>query len=684
MPDPGRQNESHPPRLGDLFDNLPTAGSQLPQPDHTPPPAGSRRAARQARQASGAIPVVSEREAQEAAAQRAAEQQFLAQQQAAAAQFAAQQQAAAEQFAAQQRAAQQAAAEQFAAQQFAAQQAAAEQYAAQQRAAQRAAAEQYAAQQAAQQQQPVAPPQTTPTPQPAPAGPVAPAGPRQTAVEQPRPVEPLAASDPAPRPPATPTITGPFSITVTGSQAIVEQQTASFPIMTVPAFQDADSASPAASAPEPAERGFPQSAAFEPEPARRPAAQQPAEQSPTPARTAAVHEEEADVLGGGGPGGPHEFDSLFVPEAHREPEKKKRGKGCLIALIVLLVILGGIAGAGAWVYNTYSDKINEVMGWGPSKDYEPGEATGEAFVTIKDGDTGQPISTALNAAGVTKTPSVFYDMLVQEGVSPTFYPGVYKLQKKMTADAALKALQDDANRMDNTASVPEGGQIKNFLPTVAESLDMPLEDLQAAVKNPADYGVKATSLEGWLFPAIYTFDPGSTAKDVIQKMVDRTRKSLADAGVAAGDEERVLTIASIVQREGRTGDFGKVSRVIDNRLQPDNTQTHGKLEMDSTAQYGYGLTHDGAVSSWPWKEVKADQNPWNTYAHQGLPSTPISSPNDAAIEAAQNPEPGTWYYFVTVNLDTGETVFSTTYQEQQAAEEKYKEWCKANPDGGCY
>ncbi|MFE6994696.1 endolytic transglycosylase MltG [Microbacterium sp. NPDC057659] len=643
MPDPGRQNESHPPRLSDLFDNLPTAGSQLPQPDRTPPPAGSRRAARQARQASGAIPVVSEQAAQEAAAQQAAHQQFLAQQEAAAARFAEQQRAAAEQFAAQQRAAQEAAA-------------------------------QLAAQQQVAQQQPTSAPQQA-APQPAAPVPDSAVQPRPAAVEQPQPVVPLSASEPARRAPEAPSITGPFAITVTGSQAIVEQQTASYPIMAVPAFQAAAASDPA---PEPEQQPTARTAAFEPEPARRPAPQERAARAPDPAPA------ESDPFGGGGSDGPNEFDSLFAAEADHEPAKKKRGKGCLISLIVLLAILGGIAGAGAWVYNTYSDKINEVMGWGPSKDYEPGQATGEAFVTIKDGDTGQPISTALNAAGVTKTPSVFYDMLVQKGVSPTFYPGVYKLQKKMTADAALKALQDDANRMENTASVPEGGQIKNFLPTVAESLDMPLADLQAAVKNPADYGVKATSLEGWLFPAVYTFDPGSTAKDVIQKMVDRTRTSLADAGVAAGDEERVLTIASIVQREGHTADFGKVSRVIDNRLQPGNTETHGKLEMDSTAQYGYGLTHDGAVSSWPWKAVKADQNPWNTYAHQGLPSTPISSPNDAAIKAAQNPEPGSWYYFVTVNLDTGETVFSSTYKEQQAAEEKYKAWCKANPDGGCY
>ena len=119
-------------------------------------------------------------------------------------------------------------------------------------------------------------------------------------------------------------------------------------------------------------------------------------------------------------------------------------------------------------------------------------------------------------------------------------------------------------------------------------------------------------------------------------------------------------------------------------LDPANDETHGLLQMDSTAQYGYGLSHEGPVSSWPWESVVSDQNPWNTYEHAGLPASPIANPSDAAIKAAQNPAEGPWFYFVTVNLDTGETVFSETYAEQQAAEAEYAKWCEANPESGCY
>jgi UPF0755 protein len=377
------------------------------------------------------------------------------------------------------------------------------------------------------------------------------------------------------------------------------------------------------------------------------------------------------VIGGG-------LDDLFVPhDDHVDARpKKKRRKGCLIALIIVLAIFGGIAAAGVWVANTYGDKISDALGWGESKDWEPGLATGEALVTIKQGDTGSPVSTALYEAGVTKTEDVFYDYIVEENLAVTFYPGVYRLQKKMTAEAALEALRDDANKMANAVSVSEGGTIVSSLPSMAETLGLPLADFEAAVQDPSAYGVDAPTLEGWLFPAVYEFDPGVTAPQVIQRMVDRTREALDGAGVPTEDAERILTIASIIQREGRLDDFAKVSRVIQNRLDIDM-----KLQMDSTAQYGYGSLHEGVVSS--SKEALEDDNDWNTYVRTGLPATPIASPSDAAIKAAMEPADGPWLYFVTINLATGETQFSETMAEHEQGIEKWREWCRANPDGGC-
>jgi UPF0755 protein len=384
------------------------------------------------------------------------------------------------------------------------------------------------------------------------------------------------------------------------------------------------------------------------------------------------------------------FEDLFIGTASTDavgavpPKKTKRQKRRRrwIALATVLVILAGIGAGGLYVWTANEDRIRSFMGWEEPKDFEAGQAHGEALVTIVDGDTGASISRSLATAGVTKTPGTFYDMLVATGQSPTFYPGVYKLQKEMTAAAALRALVDPASKLENSALLQEGLTEDVILQRLSDALKIPLADFTAAVKDPSVYGVRAKTLEGWLFPAMYTFAPGATATDVIKTMVARTVTSLDAAGVPAADRQRILTVASIIQREARSADdFFKVSRVIENRLDPGNQQTFGKLQMDSTAQYGYGEMHDGTASS--SQAALDDDNPWNTYVHTGLPVGPISNPGDQAIDAAMHPTPGPWLYFVTVNLDTGQTVFSTTYAEHQKAISQMHEWCRAHPDSGC-
>ncbi|MBN9223243.1 MAG: ABC transporter substrate-binding protein [Microbacterium sp. SCN 70-27] len=378
-------------------------------------------------------------------------------------------------------------------------------------------------------------------------------------------------------------------------------------------------------------------------------------------------------------------------EARNKRDRRKSRIAGWIVFAVILAILGGIVGGGFFVWNTYEDKIRAFMGWEEPKDYAEGEATGQVTVTIVSGDTGSTISKTLFDAGVTKTQTAFYDYLRSSGQDPTFFPGAYTLQQKMTSAAALAALMDPANKQEHTAQLREGLTVAQSLTILSEGLGIPLADLQAAAADPAAYGVTPNPevvaaggepLEGWLFPATYTFDPGVTAQDVISTLVKRTVTSLDKAGVPVEDRQRILTIASIIQREARfEADFYKVSRVIQNRLVPGNKDTLGKLQMDSTAQYGFGEMHDGTASS--SKEALEDDNPWNTYVRTGLPAGPIANPGDTAIDAAMHPADGSWLYFVTVNLETGETVFSDTYAEHQKAVAQWQEWCKANDSADC-
>ena len=370
---------------------------------------------------------------------------------------------------------------------------------------------------------------------------------------------------------------------------------------------------------------------------------------------------------------------------HSEPEERprKRGKGCLIAAIIVLVLVGGLAAGGVWAWNTYGERIQEVLGLDGPHDYEEGEASGEVFITVDQGDTGEAISPKLFDAGVTLESDSFTRYLRENGLNPKLYPGVYQLQQKMTSAAVVDALEDPENRQENTVQLPEGLTVEASITRISESIEVSASDLEEATADPSQYGVDSDSLEGWLFPATYTFDPDASAQDVVQRLVDRTRESLDSAGVPDEDVHEVLTIAAIIQREARfEDDFYKVSRVIHNRLDSDTWgDTNGLLQMDSTVQYGYGEAHAGSAST--SAEARNDDNPWNTYEHVGLPPGPISNPGDLAIDAAMHPVNGPWLYFVSVNLNTGETKFATSFAEHEQNVSEWVQWCSENPDAGC-
>jgi UPF0755 protein len=359
------------------------------------------------------------------------------------------------------------------------------------------------------------------------------------------------------------------------------------------------------------------------------------------------------------------------------PRREKGRHRGPIAAIVTLVVVAGIAGGGLYVWNTFEPQIRNVLGWKEPIDYE-GSGSGEVMVSIASGDTGQDIARTLKTQGVTKTVDAFYEILLTRKPEPVFHPGVYSLKKEMSAKSALDALLDPENKVERTVLVREGMKGADIFEELSAGTEIPVAEFEAAVADPTVFGIAPTapSIEGWLFPALYTFDPGLTAQQIIQVLVDRTLTSLDAAAVPVEDRERILTIASIIEREARIEeDFFKVSRVISNRLAVDM-----KLEMDSTAQYGDTTKTD---SVWSTEAALESDNPWNTYQKTGLPIGPIASPGDTAIAAAMAPAEGSWLFFVTVNLDTGETVFTNTIEEHEAAVRQLRAWCAENPDSGC-
>jgi UPF0755 protein len=146
--------------------------------------------------------------------------------------------------------------------------------------------------------------------------------------------------------------------------------------------------------------------------------------------------------------------------------------------------------------------------------------------------------------------------------------------------------------------------------------------------------------------------------------------------VPADKRYSTVVLASIVQKEaGSVDDMGKVARVFQNRLDQGMP-----LQSDATVAYGAGVKTVFTTDA----QREDAGNPYNTYAHDGLPVGPISNPGDDAIKAALNPTPGPWLYFVTVDLKNGTTVFSETAEQHEQAVQQLQDWCNASAENDAY
>jgi UPF0755 protein len=242
----------------------------------------------------------------------------------------------------------------------------------------------------------------------------------------------------------------------------------------------------------------------------------------------------------------------------------------------------------------------------------------------------------------------------------------------MSNESALAAVTDQSNILSFQVTIPEGRRAFQIFNEISRVTGISVEDLSLAAEDLAAYGIpeEAPTIEGYLFPDTYSFDLEATAEEIIAIMVDRMELALTDAGVAKENWHKVLTLASITQREAKQEqDFYKVARVFANRV-----DIGMPLETDPTISYSY----DGTDMS---KATRAEQIAYgyNTYLVRGLPPGPISSPGELAIDATLNPVAGDWLFFVTVDLKTGETKFSKTLAEHESWIPLLRQWERDNP-----
>lgn len=322
------------------------------------------------------------------------------------------------------------------------------------------------------------------------------------------------------------------------------------------------------------------------------------------------------------------------------------------------------------------------------------------LIHVADGSSLSDLSDELVEKDVVKTTTAFLQAANENSRSGELQPGYYRLQERMSADSAVAALLDVRNQA-GTLDIPTGTRLtdtrivassdvrKGIFTLISESTcitkdecvgtdelmkaagDTDLTTLGVpswAINEVTARGNDPRRLEGLIVPGVHHINPEADPVTIISELVKTSVKRYEETGLieSAATVEltpyQLITAASLIQMESPEGDFDKVARVILNRLHEPM-----RLQFDSTVNYDLEEQEIATTD-----EDRAKVTPWNTYAKDGLPDTPISAPSIEAIKAIEHPADGDWLYFVTVDKD-GRTVFTTSFEEHEAAIEESRQ-----------
>jgi UPF0755 protein len=337
------------------------------------------------------------------------------------------------------------------------------------------------------------------------------------------------------------------------------------------------------------------------------------------------------------------------------PKERKPGRGqTVLAAFVGLLLLGLVAlGIVGFLYQHNVDP--------------PGPPGDEVQLTIPLGSSTQHIGKLLDKADVISSARVFRVYSKIKGLGG-FQAGQYTFRHNSSMDDAVAVLRNGPELKFERLTVPEGLTLPQIAARIGElegrSADAFLAAARSGEVRSRYQPPSVTSVEGLLLPETYNVEPKDNEAEILKRMVDSFDATAQGLGFDAAQARvgvstyEAMVVASLIERETKIDDERpKVAQVIYNRLRKGM-----RLQIDATVVYALGRS--GVDTRVSLEDLKID-SPYNTYAHGGLPPTPIAAPGEASLRAAMNPEPGPWLFYVVTEPD-GRHSFATTLAEHNA------------------
>ena len=352
--------------------------------------------------------------------------------------------------------------------------------------------------------------------------------------------------------------------------------------------------------------------------------------------------------------------SAASAERRRRNRRKGRERRFLLWLIFVFAVSAILAGVG-WLLANDMCAFNK----------EPVTATVEV---TKDDDIST-IAAKLKSEGLIEYKWFFKLFGAVRHAGDKIGIGSYELNSDMDYNALIQGMSNrnaTINADTVRVSIPEGYSVRQIVSLLAKYGVSTEEDLLDAVENGTyDYTFLNSDrkgiakLEGYLFPDTYEFFVNENPEHAIRRLLDNftarmDEELMSQVEMSGYSLDRVITIASLIEKETDGTDRAKIASVIYNRLK-NVGETYHKLEIDAAVIYGLGYAN-GETYAGPLTQSDLEKDtPYNLRLREGLPPTAICNPGLASIRAAVEPA-DTNYYFYALGKD-GVHHFFKTYRE---------------------
>jgi UPF0755 protein len=366
------------------------------------------------------------------------------------------------------------------------------------------------------------------------------------------------------------------------------------------------------------------------------------------------------------------------PQEHKTLKKLLRHT--LIHLISLSIVI-----------LTFALTINTLYG----KFFKPVDPEDDTLISVEVpmGTTVNGIADILYENGLIRNEGAFKLMVDLSNKSNKMQAGKYELSKSMTLQEMIdELLTGQVSVTTVKITIREGDDVRKIASRLVNEykLDFTEEEFINETKQidkyisdypflrdiPEARKTGQSPMEGYLFPDTYYVFADAKPEAVIRTLLGQfdftfsqeMREQAEDMGLSM---DEVVTLASIIQNEGKNEDFAKISAVFHNRMRIG-------MKLESCATINYVLDKDVRQTNITIEDTKVE-SPYNTYQNQGLPIGPISSPGKAAMEAALNPfvefmdEDEPMLYFVLMDPQVGLHAFNSTYEGHVKDKAKYQE-----------